>query len=691
MKRESWFTLLSGFFLALLVSFSCTACIASAFDLHIESTANAVPVNLRALLALCALSSLYMSIFHTWKLGLCAILTLCLLFVYHWFFGDLKLSLEALCNAISKRYNNVYGWGELRWSDVSLSEVDKTLALQILAAPICAAVTWTVCRRQELVWALAAAILPIIPCTFITSTVPDAKFLGLWITALVLLFLTQASRKRSAQQGNRMLLILALPVTLAVVLLFHFAPQEGYDGKETADALLQKMQALFSLSGSGGASHADRDSIELSTAGNMRQYRVPVMTVHASESRTYYLRGRAYDTYTGLQWTDSGKNYELPWNSGTVAVHVGTISIETRYLEDVVYYPYASISAFHQPLVTPSPSYSENEDGLTGYTFDIYALSQSQFPSTDEQSLSAYTTLPQHTFQWANALISEQIFTDEDSISQDVLVRRISSYVKSSAKYNLKTPRMAADYDDFAQWFLEESDTGYCVHFATAATVLLRAAGVPARYVTGYAVNTKADEDVTVYELDAHAWVEYWVRGRGWLILDPTPAAEGSSHSSTLESSTKPTEPTHTTEPSETTAPSTSKRPTDATPTPATEIESSSVCRVLKYMLLVLLPLTLIWAQWKLRVCLRRRARGRGSAKKRVLTAWRHSLQYSRVLGQTPDRRLRRLAEKAKFSPYTPEPQELREFEAYFHASIATLRTRSVWKRIYARIILALY
>ncbi len=296
MKREAWFTLLSGFFFALFVSFSCTVCLASAFDLHIQSATNPVAVDLKLLLVLCAMLSLIMSALHTWKLTLCSTFVLLFLILYFWFFQDLKLSLEALCNAISKRYDNAYAWGELRWSDAPLSHVDKTIALQCLAAPICAAVAWTVCRRQELVWALAAAILPIVPCTVITSTVPDAKFLALWLVALVLLFLTQASRKRSAKQGNRILLILTLPVTLAVILLFHFAPQESYDGKETADALLQKIQSLFSVSASDIGGSRSRESIDLSDAGYMRQRRTPVMSVTAPTSSTYYLRGRAYDT-----------------------------------------------------------------------------------------------------------------------------------------------------------------------------------------------------------------------------------------------------------------------------------------------------------------------------------------------------------------------------------------------------------
>ena len=59
---------------------------------------------------------------------------------------------------------------------------------------------------------------------------------------------------------------------------------------------------------------------------------------------------------------------------------------------------------------------------------------------------------------------------------------------------------MDLDSEDFAIWFLTEADTGYCIHFATAAVVLLRAAGIPARYVDGYVVNTQKDVPVEIIE-----------------------------------------------------------------------------------------------------------------------------------------------------------------------------------------------
>ncbi len=72
--------------------------------------------------------------------------------------------------------------------------------------------------------------------------------------------------------------------------------------------------------------------------------------------------------------------------------------------------------------------------------------------------------------------------------------------------------------------FLFERRVGFCEHFAQAFVVLMRAAGVPARVVTGYQGGraNPLDGSWVVRQSDAHAWAEYWVAGHGWERADPT-------------------------------------------------------------------------------------------------------------------------------------------------------------------------
>lgn len=83
---------------------------------------------------------------------------------------------------------------------------------------------------------------------------------------------------------------------------------------------------------------------------------------------------------------------------------------------------------------------------------------------------------------------------------------------------------------DFIYEFLEISKKGYSVHFASAATMMFRYYGIPARYVEGYLVTPQDAEAMTAgetYTLDdthAHAWVEYYQDGVGWLPFETTPS-----------------------------------------------------------------------------------------------------------------------------------------------------------------------
>lgn len=75
--------------------------------------------------------------------------------------------------------------------------------------------------------------------------------------------------------------------------------------------------------------------------------------------------------------------------------------------------------------------------------------------------------------------------------------------------------------------FVVQTRAGYCQYFAGAMALMLRYLGVPARVVVGFSSGTyDAHRQVwTVSDHDAHAWVEAWFRGYGWLPFDPTPSA----------------------------------------------------------------------------------------------------------------------------------------------------------------------
>jgi transglutaminase-like putative cysteine protease len=98
----------------------------------------------------------------------------------------------------------------------------------------------------------------------------------------------------------------------------------------------------------------------------------------------------------------------------------------------------------------------------------------------------------------------------------------VEAHLESSKRYSLTVEQPEGDVADA---FLFEMDAGYCTYFATTMVTMLRAEGVPARFVTGYTPGERADGEFVVRGLDSHAWVQVYVPGEGWVRFDPTPAS----------------------------------------------------------------------------------------------------------------------------------------------------------------------
>lgn len=110
-----------------------------------------------------------------------------------------------------------------------------------------------------------------------------------------------------------------------------------------------------------------------------------------------------------------------------------------------------------------------------------------------------------------------------ESADDDAVVQRALALFHASFTYTLNPPLLGRDSVDE---FLFDTRKGFCEHYASAFVFLMRAAGIPARVVTGYQGGWWSDSGgyLLVRQSDAHAWAEIWRDGRGWLRVDPTAA-----------------------------------------------------------------------------------------------------------------------------------------------------------------------
>ncbi len=105
----------------------------------------------------------------------------------------------------------------------------------------------------------------------------------------------------------------------------------------------------------------------------------------------------------------------------------------------------------------------------------------------------------------------------------DIVNHVLKMFREQEYFYTLQPPILRGDVVD---QFLFESRRGFCEHFSGSFALLMRAAGIPSRVVTGYQGGeyNKVGKYLIVRQSDAHAWTEVWLKDRGWVRIDPTAA-----------------------------------------------------------------------------------------------------------------------------------------------------------------------
>ena len=672
MRREKWITALWSAALGFLLSFSAVAGLASAFDMQVST---------ETLAWACFAAALLGTVCYSLPLGVVPPAAFALTLGFYFRAGALERSVESLLFRLSRQYRMGYNWPLIRWSGRTAEELEQTLPLILCIVGIWIAfsVCRGICRKKWMFFGIIPDILCLAACFVVNDTPPDTVFLFSQILCLIVLLLTGGVRRRDAAQGNRLTLI-ALPVTaLALLVLFACVPRQNYSSEnaEKFSKWFTESEMVQTLLGKSAASQAQQDKVDLSQVGYQMASDAKVMDVKADYTATLYLRSRVLDVYDGTSWT-KGEIYDFsdlnwPYDLETA----GVVEISTKYAHSMLYVPYYAASS----NMRESTYGVANGNKLTEYSFatlvmpGLNQLDQCYIDSGGlQQYMSQYISLPEEVREWA-APIALKLTGQVYVVPQ--IAQNIASYVRNSASYDTNTPRMPRTEEDFAKWFLESSDTGYCVHFATAATVLLQAAGVPARYVTGYTVQAVAGETVEVTGKQAHAWCEYWLPGFGWTVLEATPSDQRPE--ATVELLTPEYQLPEQTLPVQPQTP-------DTQPQTVTVTKSNWPIAVWTVALLLA-----VWAQYVLRRYLGAKHRRTGSTNAQTLARWQYGVALTKHLEETPPEALRALAEKAKFSQYAITEEELAEFTGFEAAATAKLKRKNIFLQLYYRVVLALY
>jgi len=595
----------------------------------------------------------------------------------------------ALLNRICYLYNGAYGWGIPDFTRGHPGPVDR--ALLVIGCATALAVAVSVSRRKGAGLPLMVAAVPVMSCFVVTDTTPDSHFLFLWLLGALILLLSGNMRRQDCAQGNTLTAMAAIAGAAALGLLFWMVPREGYENQPAQlqekittwiEQLPETLEQLSQGDWTTVITPGTPEELSLSAVGPKEPLNTPVMEVDSPISGPVYLRGRDYDSYDGTGWTSTEDRSEV-FTESTLSTYVGWISISTRQKLDICYVPYYPSAA-----QVFTGGCLKNGEGETDYHFSMRVLPEHWKRTVRHMGYSTAPSeknlaLPESTWLWAKPL-AEEITGDSSDWTERA--DKIADYVRNSATYDLDAPRMPLGEGDFARWFLEESDTGYCVHFATAAVVLLRAAGIEARYVEGYMTTVTARTPATIRERHAHAWAEYYSPGlRTWVVLEATPG--DGLPAAAPEETPETTLPAQSTAPEETipreTAPIKKQEETFTLP--------AGFVKALVRLLGAALTICAVPAQRKLRLHLRQRKETRGITNQQLLARWQTLAYRYRRLGQAPPEEMENLAQRAKYSPHAITPEELAVMDAALASAEGLLRERAWYRRLMDRYIFAAY
>jgi transglutaminase-like putative cysteine protease len=253
-----------------------------------------------------------------------------------------------------------------------------------------------------------------------------------------------------------------------------------------------------------------------------------------SPAEAYWATG-TYDRYTGSGWVRSGDTDpyvgRLRGPSGGGRAVSQTVTAETdlgampaawrpTQVEGI---PSSRVRVTDQGTLRPATTIGAGESYVVtsrvpNAPADELRVADADYP---EEVATQYTQLPSSTPDRV-AERAAAVTAEADAETPYEKARAVESYLESSKRYSLTVEQPESDVADA---FLFEMDAGYCTYFATTMVTMLRAEGVPARFVTGYTPGERvADDEFVVRGLDSHAWVQVYVPDRGWVRFDPTPA-----------------------------------------------------------------------------------------------------------------------------------------------------------------------
>ena len=303
--------------------------------------------------------------------------------------------------------------------------------------------------------------------------------------------------------------------------------------------------------GGSGGNEADGSS-SLDTSGNIgapsmtdpsMDNETILMRIRSYFTGTNYLRFMSYGNYTGRGWDKKILPYDVLIDDMYCANYLTGLALQNAgklsYSVDIEPFTPDYVLPTYLDNYMHAYTIQTNDIIYTGTTKQIYSAYAYPYNYGDVELVSVpesyleyekayreyvyanYLSVPKSTNEYLQMRIKILEFTKDDP----EIISKVASFIQNSAQYNLQYNKALDKETDVVVAFLSTYNEGICQHYATAATLMYRSLGIPARYTTGYSADTVAGQWVDVTSGDAHAWVEVYLDSIGWVAIEVTGAA----------------------------------------------------------------------------------------------------------------------------------------------------------------------
>ena len=449
--------------------------------------------------------------------------------------------------------------------DESTAKTDELITVMIFSVAIAAVVALIVKARLNLLAALLVFLAVTLPMIYKGEGHPVWLMTGL-VSVVLVMYVGNVHGKITADMYIHLGICMAVVagVTMAVYMFMTYSPLQIVDDIKT------NMQYHGENVVYGKSDYPE---------GKFSRYNETVITgeerlqIRMSQPKQMYMRGFVGSKYTEDGWEDSdlkiyGGDYEgvFDWFSSndyspltnlsayvtqsaehggeakenSIYVEVSNISARRKYqyvpecvtygsLENL-YAPKNDVNFRSQGLGREKDYFVDMVDVMNNDYKAIYGETWYQDQTGDKlfhDSENVYGTFARTYYEDVPDELRAYFDSHAPNAGQKMnpfdAIKVVRDYTAGNMSYSNDADEYSGD-EDFVIEMLSGHKSGYSAHFATAATMLFRYYGIPARYVEGYLVNPEAGSDViSVTDEDSHAWVEIYAGGLGFIPIEVTP------------------------------------------------------------------------------------------------------------------------------------------------------------------------